>query len=136
MTVWPLLVTKESEKDSIECWSAMVSLSLPRRRPGLPFSRVLECSQCRAVDLACTATTSQARSSQLLATTCNHSFSRDRVTYHSRPFLVHLVFADLSSLHPSSFHEIIFTLMGACACMPQPTMASLSRAAKRSEISA
>ena len=35
---------------------------------------------------------------------------RDRVTYDSRPFLVHLVFADLSSLHPSSFHEMIFTL--------------------------
>ena len=36
---------------------------------------------------------------------------RDRVTYDSRPFLVHLVFADLSSLHPSSFHEMIFTLV-------------------------
>ena len=36
---------------------------------------------------------------------------RDRVTYDSRPFLVHLVFADLSSLHPSSFHEIVFILV-------------------------
>ena len=25
--------------------------------------------------------------------------------YDSRPYLVHLVFADLSSLHPSSFHD-------------------------------
>ena len=35
---------------------------------------------------------------------------RDRVTYDSRPFLV---FADLSSLHPSSFLEMIFTLVVA-----------------------
>ena len=39
------------------------------------------------------------------------SFQAHRVTYNSRPFLVHLVFADLSSLHPSSFHEMIFTLV-------------------------
>ena len=39
------------------------------------------------------------------------SFQAHRVTYDSRPFLVHLVFADLSSLHLSSFHEMIFTLV-------------------------
>ena len=39
------------------------------------------------------------------------SFQAHRVTYDSRPLLVHLVFADLSSLHPSSFHEMIFTLV-------------------------
>ena len=39
------------------------------------------------------------------------SFQAHRVIYDSRPFLVHLVFADLSSLHPSSFHEMIFTLV-------------------------
>ena len=39
------------------------------------------------------------------------SLQAHRVTYDSRPFLVHLVFADLSSLHPSSFHEMIFTLV-------------------------
>ena len=45
---------------------------------------------------------------------CNpvpRSLQAHRVTYDSRPFLVHLVFADLSSLHPSSFHEMIFTLV-------------------------
>ena len=39
------------------------------------------------------------------------SLQAHRVTYDSRPFLVHLFFADLSSLHPSSFHEMIFTLV-------------------------
>ena len=38
------------------------------------------------------------------------SFQAHGVTI-DRPFLVHLVFADLSSLHPSSFHEMIFTLV-------------------------
>ena len=45
---------------------------------------------------------------------CNQvptSFQAHRVTYDSRPFLVHLVFADLSSLHPSLFPEMIFTLV-------------------------
>ena len=41
------------------------------------------------------------------------SFQAHRVTYDSRPFLVHLVFA---SLHPSSFHEMIFTLVYYLAC--------------------
>ena len=36
------------------------------------------------------------------------SLQAHRVIYDSRPFLA---FADLSSLHPSSFHEIIFTLV-------------------------
>ena len=41
------------------------------------------------------------------------SFQAHRVTYDSRPFLVHLVFA---SLHPSLFHEMIFTLVYYIAC--------------------
>ena len=53
---------------------------------------------------------------------------RDRVTYDSRSFLVHLVFADLSSLHPSSFHETLVAHIfygsarhAICACAIKTT---------------